>query len=905
MPELRTTLLPCLSLVALLFALAPPPLTAQPVWTGVGPAGGDTLALAIDPRDPQRVAAGTRVGGVYRSFDAGQTWQFGDRADTAWTVRSLAAHPTDSSILYAGLETLFILPSLWISRDFGATWERLDQGLPTTGQTQAILFDPASPERMVVLNSDAGPFRSDNGGSTWTAISDGLPEGDFFYDLAIDPSDGSRLYLTSSFGVYRSVDGGDTWAVVSDGLPSPSVLALAIDPATPTTVYASTSGGLARSRDGGDTWAPLGPGAPNRNVFHLEVDPHDPRALYAGSSDGLFRSTDGGDTWSQLSGLGGLGVQALAVDPSPAGRLWVGTLRGVLSSLDRGQTWLGSSRGLDNTVVWALAAVPRPGGSEVLAWNGPLFETRRSLHRSTDRGNSWVERQFENLDGDFDGMIYDPTDPRVLYAAGFEGVFKSRDGGSSWSLVGDFPALPIALAPSDPGTLYAGARGLDPEAPIFKSVDGGETWEPRGLGLGDSVIRALAVHPQNPDIVYAGGPTGGAGLFQSVDGGDSWNLLTSLRTYSLVIDPDHPEVVYAGRQNGVVARSDNGGQTWSNAFLGTGGNVSSLVMHPEDPDILYASGGSGVARSLDGGTRWAVVSDRLPFPIVSSLAIDPATPSVVYAGTFGGGVYRAIFPGADTLSLRGGRFQIRVSWTDFDGGTGRGQPVGMSNDTGYFTFFDPENVEVLIKVLDGRPLNGNFWVFFASLSNVAYEVEITDVETHQVRVYSNPAGRFASVGDIEAFPGGGSASAAPPASSVPASFPLSTATSSSVPASATAATRPGKSIFCVSGPTSLCLQQNRFQVEVTWRDFEGNAGDGQSLPLSADSGFFWFFESSNAELVVKVLDGRELNGRFWVFAGALSNVEYTIQVTDTLTGEVRTYTNPAGRFGSFGDIEAF
>jgi hypothetical protein len=77
------------------------------------------------------------------------------------------------------------------------------------------------------------------------------------------------------------------------------------------------------------------------------------------------------------------------------------------------------------------------------------------------------------------------------------------------------------------------------------------------------------------------------------------------------------------------------------------------------------------------------------------------------------------------------------------------------------------------------------------------------------------------------------------------------------------------------------------------------------MPFSGDTGFFWFFDQANVELAVKVLDGTPLNGKFWVFYGALSSVEYTITVTDTQTGSVKEYRNPAGRFGSVGDTGAF
>ncbi len=110
---------------------------------------------------------------------------------------------------------------------------------------------------------------------------------------------------------------------------------------------------------------------------------------------------------------------------------------------------------------------------------------------------------------------------------------------------------------------------------------------------------------------------------------------------------------------------------------------------------------------------------------------------------------------------------------------------------------------------------------------------------------------------------------------------------------------------CAAFDTSLCLWDERFEITVSWRDFAGNTGTGRSISLTDKSGYFWFFDRENVELVIKVLDGRAINGRWWVFYGAMSNVEYTITVTDTETGSERVYHNPSGRFASTADTMAF
>lgn len=107
---------------------------------------------------------------------------------------------------------------------------------------------------------------------------------------------------------------------------------------------------------------------------------------------------------------------------------------------------------------------------------------------------------------------------------------------------------------------------------------------------------------------------------------------------------------------------------------------------------------------------------------------------------------------ATSMCLNDGRFQVEVEWTDFSGNTGPGRVTPLRTaDTGAFYFFNPDNVELMVKALDGRPTNGNFWVFYGSLTNVAFELTVTDSETGQQKTYENDSGEFASAGDTNAF----------------------------------------------------------------------------------------------------------------------------------------------------------
>ncbi|HSK78052.1 MAG TPA: hypothetical protein VLQ45_16490 [Thermoanaerobaculia bacterium] len=246
-------------------------------------------------------------------------------------------------------------------------------------------------------------------------------------------------------------------------------------------------------------------------------------------------------------------------------------------------------------------------------------------------------------------------------------------------------------------------------------------------------------------------------------------------------------------------------------------------------------------------------------------------------------------PAAGHLCLGSGRFRVEVAWTDHDGNSGTGKARALTDDTGAFWFFEESNLELMLKVLDGRGVNGHFWVFYGALSDVAYTVTVTDTVTDVVRTYTNPSGRMASRADVQAFsdPVAPPAAAAAPARvSLPLTPPL---------------------LNCGVGPgsTELCLGE-RFRVSVRFVDPRtGTVGQGQPLALTADTGVFSFFDSDNLELMIKALDGGPVNGHHWIFYGALSDVEYTITVTDIFSDETRTYRNPAGTMASRGDTGAF
>lgn len=829
------------------------------------------------------------------------------------------------------------------------------------------------------------------------------------------------------------------------------------------------------------------------------------------------------------------------------------------------------------------------------------------VFRSTDGGLHWTA-VFHAPSGPVLSLAARPSSPRVVYAGTADGVFRSIDEGDTWfaaGLVGEQVSV-LAVDPGDSSTLYAGTFNVTDVRGIFKSADSGVTWS-RVFTLPSAFVTVLAIDPNDPETVLAGG-YGVGGVLRTRDGGAHWELLSGGNyCRAIAFDPADSSRVYAIWTSGVcpgfcppdtMQRSEDGGETWSDVTTLPGSYIGAVVVDPSSK--VYAVGGDRVYASGDHGKTWSPIDVQTSF-FPSALALDPLEPAQLYAATFEGLYGILVDPGGPCatpgtmLCLQDGRFQVTLGWQLSPlGPTFPAPAVPVSADSGYFWFFDPDNVEVMVKVLDGTSINGHFWVFYGALSNVQYTVQVTDTRTGATKTYENPAGTLASVADTSAFPaavagsskvpamgpkatpvgrstlaswspigpdpergvyaiavdpryphiyaavGGdtytvfktndGGATWAPlvtfpefvgelhldlyspdivyavTASSLyrssdaggtwqaianglgacclafdslaagtlyagsPTAFLVSTdhgstwtprgpelagkavgpiATTSSgkfyavadgknfwtsddsglswnlvhefpngglqpliahrwihstvyvsesccggvgVPTvppalpvwksedggstwreifrtegganaialdpsdsavlyaggyagvfrSANGGTSwtaineglsgrvfsleldQGSTLFagttsgafkldlegfpgsCVTNGLALCLNAGRFQVEAAFQlSPSGPVIQARAVPLTGDTGYFWFFDEANVELVVKVLDGRPINGHFWVFYGALSSVEYTITVTDTQTGDVRTYHNDRGNLASVADTSAF
>jgi plastocyanin len=256
-----------------------------------------------------------------------------------------------------------------------------------------------------------------------------------------------------------------------------------------------------------------------------------------------------------------------------------------------------------------------------------------------------------------------------------------------------------------------------------------------------------------------------------------------------------------------------------------------------------------------------------------------------------------------SLCLSGGRFQIEATWEAADGSSGRAHPVALTSDSGYFWFYEPDNVELAVKVLNGCGVNGKYWVFAGGLTNLAVEITVTDSATGFVKKYSSSLGTaFPPILDTAALEACSADAVTEMAGRNPEGpFFDSSAGLHPVPLASTGSS----SIGCSEGDTILCLD-GRFQVEASWQSAFGAAGPAHAVSLTRNSGYFWFFQPSNVEVIVKRLDACAISRGQWFFAAGMTDVGVELRVTDTFTGEVKTYSSASGTaFPPIQDLSAF
>jgi len=560
-------------------------------------------------------------------------------------------------------------------------WEELNAGIPAVTGIVALAWVPVDPRIVYVATADpAGFFRSDDGGLHWQPVT-GVWDDIGVLSIAVSPVDTAIVYLGTVNGLYRlRIDagvGGERirTAQLDRLLDREIVYALLCFGGQDIRVLAGTEGGVFLSTDGGGTWE-RNPAVPSA-VLSLARDDHAGgcSCIYGGTvSQGVWVSCDDGLTWEPAGGL-------VADETIPAVR--VGN-RGKVYAW-AGHTLFHAEPAGSLPVQWQPVVLPAGWEPFSFALGEPLAEyemagrreecTDRLYVGSRGRGVIVGEKPCateslwrQNVGGlrwaDVTCLEAHPTDPEVAFlGTQFYGLYRTDDGGVTWRAAsvasGRRTVMALAQHPVDSEVWYAGTL-----AGVYRSSDGGQRWEPLTDSLGRLMVQGLAIDPVRPEQIYAATQVG---VFRSGDGGTTWQWCTEdlgkINTFNVVTATGvQATTVYAGSWGNNVLRSEDNGRSWTPIHNGLETlSVHAFAVDPEDPAVLYAGTVEHVFRSDDGGNSWRVSGDGMrPALTTFALALDPYVRGRVYAGTTAG-VYRSDTGGLSWAFSSAGLGEITVN----------------------------------------------------------------------------------------------------------------------------------------------------------------------------------------------------------------------------------------------------
>jgi photosystem II stability/assembly factor-like uncharacterized protein len=604
-------------------------------------------------------------------------------------IRALAIDPSNPNIIYAGSWVCCGLAAttyeqtlkggIFKTTNGGQSWIALSNGLPDDA-VDSLAVDPKNPSTVYAATFANGVFKTTDGGQSWNAMNAGLTNL-FATGVAVDPNNSSTVYAEtqSTGGFFKSTNGGQSWASVNLGFNFDQVTSLAFDLTNPLTMYIGASGatsdgstGFFKTTDGGQSWIltnagliqpPVGGGI---LVSAITIDPTNPAVLYvAGGS--IFKSADGGQSWTLMALR--LGVSSILVDPSQPATLYAAGISGFFKSTDAGASWVSLNTGFTDTEVQALIMSPAaPSTLYAATANDGVFKT-------ADGGQLWASASAGITARIVGALAVDPSNSATLYAGSGASLFKTTDSGTTWiplsaidpgqKLGVQVGFLSLAIDPTARNTVYAGgyiASG------VLKSTDGGQSWVAGLTSPFPSNVLSLAIDSTAPSTVYA--TSGSLGVDKSTDGGQSWieSIFPGFghqAVTAIVIDPNDATIVYAAALGGAIFKSTDGALSWTPVL--TGDSFWSLVALPTLPKTtLYAGSSTGtVYKSTDGGVTWSALlsgfSDSQGNLVsVRTLAVPASTPTTIYAGTFGAGIFKSTDGGQTWNAINAGLPNLRI-----------------------------------------------------------------------------------------------------------------------------------------------------------------------------------------------------------------------------------------------------
>ncbi|MCE9602787.1 MAG: hypothetical protein K8S21_11340 [Gemmatimonadetes bacterium] len=697
-------------------------------WRPVGPVkiGARVEAIAIPPGNTGTIYAGVGSGNLWKTVNNGLTWKPIFEHQSAFAIGDVAVSQSRPEVVWVGTGEAqpryagYAYPGTGVfkSIDAGDTWQPM--GLAETHHVGKVLIHPSNPDIVYVAamgrqwsaNRERGVFRTTDGGAHWEQVLY-VDDSTGVIDLAMDPAEPRTLYAWAwqieagtRGGLFKSTDGGTTWRRIQEGLPGgllgragidvapgrPEVLYLFLDDRAPSTVKDRpyVGGGVYRSDDRGEHWRKVNTedlyevfGTFGWKFTDVRVDPRDADHLYILGNRG-FESFDGGATWRRfgdrilrLHDTDGralhLDHHELVIDPSNPDRLLLGNDGGLFMSHDGGASWLHLNDIPVTQMYFVSTDDKRPyrifaGTQDDAALYGP---SNASLDDAVP--DPWRSVYLDRwTGGDSYVTLLDPTDDRIVYYEHQNGAMMRMDitgasvlsgGPSSVNIRPRLPRgsaplrfswyTPFFISPHDPRTLYAGGNR------VLRTIDRGTTWtavsgelgDPPGADRSVAPTGALTMLTESPRVagMLAGGTETGR-LWLTTDGGTNWRRIDAglpRKWVSRVILSAHNTArLYASftgfREDDTrayVFASNDTGRTWRSI-------AANLPMHsvnvikedPLDDQLLYVGTDLGVYVSRDRGGRWESLNGTLPSTPVQDLTIQSRDNELVI-GTHGRGAW--------------------------------------------------------------------------------------------------------------------------------------------------------------------------------------------------------------------------------------------------------------------------
>jgi photosystem II stability/assembly factor-like uncharacterized protein len=644
-------------------------------WRLVGPfRAGRAIAAAGIPGNPYIFYFGSVDGGMWKTTNAGLTWEPISDGQMNPSIGALAIAPSDPNILYVGTGEADLRSDItygdgvYKSTDGGDHWTHI--GLEDSRHIGRVLIDPKNPDIVLVAavghaygpNDQRGVFRTTDGGRSWSQVLSKGPDIGAV-DLASDPANPAIVYATTwaprrppwsqyqpnegpGSAIYKSTDEGITWSEVgSQGLPEKpygrigiSVVAGSRGAVIYSLMDASGRGtGLYRSDDGGQTWelCTKDPNVTSRMWYFagITTDPQQPNIVYVANRS-LMRSTDGGKTFTVIKGSpGGDDYHFLWVDPENDQRMIVASDQGTCLSVDDGRTW--SSWYNQPTGQFYHVITDNQFPYRIYGAQQDMGTT--SITSRSDFGLITFRDWYSVGAGESGYIAPDPKNPDIVYGgSSYGGVFRfDRTTGQSHvispNMLGSFGTpiplqryrftwtSPIVFDRRDPRTLYLGAQVL------LRSRDGGLHWQPISPDL-TGVQKNMAGKSGPPTVEDA-----------ALRG---WGVI-----YTIAPSPLRDGMIWIGTDDGFVQLTRDGGRHWQNVTppgLPPWSKISIMEASPFDAGEAYAAVDRHrmddfapyIYRTTDYGRHWSRADKGIPVgSFVRAVRSDHSKKGLLYAGT--------------------------------------------------------------------------------------------------------------------------------------------------------------------------------------------------------------------------------------------------------------------------------